>query len=153
MTEEEFTALARTMLERDEGKTRRVYPDSRGIMTVGIGHNLQAVDLSDKAINQIFADDLFTAAFAMRRVFGDETLTKLSLNRKLAICNMIFNLGEGGFIRFKELIKAIKEERFDDAASECFKSRWAYQVDDGPGGKPGMADRVAFMLAKDKFPY
>lgn len=153
MTEEEAKSLAKKMLIYDEGKTRRVYPDSRGIMTIGIGHNCINNELSDRAIDIIFEDDLLKAALSMRKIFAPELLDKMGTNRKLAILNLIFNLGEGGFIGFKRMIAAIKEERWEDAAAELFNSRWAYQVDDGPGRRQGRADRVAVMLAKDKFPY
>lgn len=153
MTEDEAKALAKRMLTVDEGKSRRIYPDSRGVLTIGIGHNCVGNDLSDRAIDLIFEDDLLQAAVGICKVFSPELLESIGTNRKLALLNLMFNLGAGRFGKFKRMIAAVNEQRWEDAAAELFDSAWAYQVDDGPGGKPGRADRVAAMLENDKFPY
>ena len=42
--------------------------------------------------------------------------------------NMVFNLGQGGFMKFRNTIKHISNEEFDDAADGMLDSLWARQV-------------------------
>jgi len=41
---------------------------------------------------------------------------------------MVFNLGPGGFGKFKKAIAAMKKEEWEEAANEMLDSRWARQV-------------------------
>ena len=109
-----------------EGKRNSVYKCSQGFNTIGIGHNLDANPISDKAIDVIFEDDLNT-------VLND--LTKnlpwwrtLSENRQHVLIDMCFNLGIGRLLGFKNTLKAVEEGRYEDAAIGMGQSLWATQV-------------------------
>ena len=53
-----FLDELRRQVIRDEGWRNRMYLDSLGIPSIGVGHNLRDVPISDAAVEQIFADDL-----------------------------------------------------------------------------------------------
>ncbi len=103
-----------------------MYLDSRGIPTIGIGHNLRDKDISDAAVVQIFKDDI--AGFEWEIVQDLPWIETLSLPRQAVIYDMVFNLGMAGFLAFKKLIAAVIEGRWDDAAREMLDSLWAQQV-------------------------
>jgi lysozyme len=48
--------------------------------------------------------------------------------RKIALLDLRFNLGAGGFRSFKRMIAAIKARNWVLAAAEALDSRWAVQV-------------------------
>ncbi|MBJ40083.1 MAG: hypothetical protein CMD83_16735 [Gammaproteobacteria bacterium] len=48
--------------------------------------------------------------------------------RQDAIIDMTFNLGISRLAQFQNMIAALAESRFDDAATEALDSRWARQV-------------------------
>lgn len=56
-----MTDLAETLIQEEEGRESRVYPDSRGLMTIGIGclvdRKLPCAGLCDEAIDAQFAHD------------------------------------------------------------------------------------------------
>jgi lysozyme len=129
-------------LARDEGVRRTVYADSRGVPTIGIGHNLRDRPLSDRAIRTIFEDDVAeTEAELVARL---PWVADLSEPRRGAFLNLAFNLGVGGLLGFQRTLAAAQAGRWDDAARELLDSTYARQV----GTR---ADRLAEQLREDRW--
>ena len=123
-----YLDILEAQLAVDEGKMDRMYLDSEGIPTIGIGHNLRDVPLSARAMRVIFEDDTAQAiADAKRLVPMFDYLTE---ERKSVVCNMAFNLGYTRLSKFKNTLAAINEGRYADAAREMLDSTWAKQVGD-----------------------
>jgi len=123
-----YLDILEAQLAVDEGKMDRMYLDSEGIPTIGIGHNLRDVPLSARAMRVIFEDDTAQAiADAKRLVPMFDYLTE---ERKAVVCNMAFNLGYTRLSKFKNTLAAINEGRYADAAREMLDSTWAKQVGD-----------------------
>lgn len=141
----EFRLKAQKMLVSEEGKRGTPYKDSRGIFTVGIGHNCEAKPLTDEEIYFIFDNDLDDSIDAACRTFGADLYASFGLVRQLAIVNMIFQLGEQGFNDFHATRAAIEVKDWKGAADFARQSRWARQT-------PKRADRVTFMLETGQFP-
>lgn len=109
-------------LKMHEGFRSKVYKDTKGIMTIGYGHNLEAKGLSQRACDVIFEDDLADAIFdASKYAFYD----KLNDARQAVVINMIFNLGSYRFGLFKKMIAALERGDYNDAAAEMLDSKWA----------------------------
>jgi lysozyme len=115
-------------LERDEGRKNRAYQDSRGIWTVGVGHNLESTPLSDHAIDVIRDDDI--AAKERELVSALPWLTTLDPVRFTVLMNMAFNLGVDGLLAFHDMISAIRAQNWERAADAMRDSKWAGQVGD-----------------------
>ena len=114
------------LLLKHEGKRNRPYLDVNGFLTVGIGRNLDANPLSDDEINYLFENDI-------KRVLNDcwhhlPWFGDLSQERQYVIIDMVFNLGIGGFLKFKKMIAAIEKEAWQTAAAEMVDSKWAADV-------------------------
>jgi lysozyme len=73
------------------------------------------------------------------------TYDKLNEVRQRVVVDMAFNIGLTA-LAFKACIADVEKSDWSGAAKELFRSEWAYQVDDGPGGKYGRADRLSYML-------
>lgn len=128
----------RTDLIRDEGYRERPYRDSRGILTVGIGHNLEAEGLCRVAIFAQFDYDL--------RVKALDPLDKsLPWWRQQpepvqrVLVNLCFNIGITGLLKFKTTLGHIQAGRYPQAADTLLASLYATQV-----GK--RANRLADLL-------
>lgn len=120
-------AKLRSQLIRDEGKRNRMYPDSRGVATIGIGHNLRDVPISDSAIFQIFDDDL--AAVEAELILNlPAWYATLSEARQGVLLNMAFNLGVEGLLRFTDTLAKIGAGDYAGAARAMLNSVWATQV-------------------------
>src|SRR5262249_36494587 len=85
-------------LERDEVPRNRAYQYSRGIWTVGVGHNLEARPLSDHAIDVIRDDDIRDVEREL--VTALPWVTNLDPVRYVVLLNMAFNLGVPGLLGF-----------------------------------------------------
>ena len=145
MTQDEFFGMARQMLARDEGYKLNLYRCPAGKLTVGIGHNIEDRGLTSTVIDLIFEEDLADAVKSASHIFG-EVFDSFSTIRKLAIVNLIFNLGETKFREFEKTIAFIRAGRWKEASIELLDSRYARQV--------GIrANRIAIMLDEERFPY
>ncbi len=113
-------------LERDEALRLKMYMDSRGIETIGIGHNLRDKPISERAARLIFADDVADVEADL-----DRTLPwwrDLDEVRQRVLANMVFNLGIGKLLEFKNTLAAMKVGNYVGAANGMTRSLWASQV-------------------------
>lgn len=110
----------------DEGVRNKVYKDSVGIPTIGVGRNLQDKGLSEKEISFLLDNDI------------DEVETELNKNlpwykdldpvRQEVLCNMCFNLGWPRLSLFKVTLHLIETKQYSAAATAMLQSKWATQV-------------------------
>ena len=142
-------------LRRDEDVRYVPYRDTKGIPTVGVGHNLQAsplpagwsYPLTDAQVDTLLAQDL-------ANVYGDLNRslpwwTDLNDVRQRVICNMCFNLGMSRLVGFRNALIAMRQGKFSDAADEMLDSKWAREdVGIGTPEEPGRALRLANMMRK-----
>lgn len=120
-------------LKLDEGLRLKPYICPAGKLTVGYGHVIQTHETSylNKEITQEQADKLLIedvrfAELGVRRYFPD--FETFSPGRKDALINMVFNLGWGGFGKFKNFINYVNLERWEIAANSLKRSLWYSQV-------------------------
>jgi len=113
-------------LIRHEGIRLKVYNDSVGIPTIGVGRNLRDRGLSHSEVMLLLENDIHLICLQTSLKFpwfGD-----LNEARKVVVCNMVFNLGLFGFSKFKNTIRAIENDNFYLAGFEMLASNWATQV-------------------------
>lgn len=114
------------LLKRHEGMRLKVYRDSTGILTIGIGRNIEGRGLSEAEALLLAENDIANCEAEL-----DEHLPwwrELSDTRKLVLIDMLFNLGWPRFSLFVRMIDALKRRDYADAAAEMLASRWAEQV-------------------------
>ena len=128
-----YLDICRVELPEDEGRRKKAYRDSVGVLTAGIGRNLQDVEFTDSEIALMFANDLERADKAARRIF--QNFDVLSPVRKAALVNLSFNMGEARLRGFKKMVAAVHAQDFERAADEMLDSRWAKQVQPSRSGR------------------
>lgn len=129
------------ILVEDEGVRLYPYLDTVGKLTIGVGHNLTDLGLSQDAVNFIFAEDiqrLLSSELGNKRWFKD-----LSDNRKVVVLSMCFNLGISGFLKFKKTIQYLRAKDYIAASKEMLDSKWARQV-------PVRAKKMSAIMKTDK---
>lgn len=139
--------VVRPLLIKHEGWRTRVYKDSLGIKTIGVGFNLEQAGAKELC-QQVGADydalcdgsaEMTPAqidAVLNHFVVGTlEWLTKLfadfesyTVNRRAALVDMGFNLGPARFQGFHGMIGAIAMNCWATAAQHALDSLWAKQV-------------------------
>lgn len=139
--------LLEKQLREHEGRSKKAYRDSRGILTVGVGFNLEQpgakqfieakginydllcngeIELTDAQIESIFNSSVAAALVIAKRAVKD--LDSHHVEVQLVIVNMVFQLGYSGFKKFKKTIKALDAHDYKSAASEMKSSLWYKQT-------------------------
>lgn len=124
------TQQAIDLIKKHEGLRLQMYKDSRGISTIGYGHNLESGSISESACNQILSDDIERTESALNVL---PWYNQLSDTRKAVILDMAFNMGVPGLLNFYGMISAIISGDYQKASVEMLSSLWAQQV--GPRAK------------------
>ena len=133
-------------LAHHEGVVLKVYKDSLGIDTIGIGRNLahrgiEVVELTymQKTMNDVFTngitkEDAYFLANKDIEIVEDELLRAravvkdLDAVRQRVLVDMGFNMGIPRLNRFFRMWGAINEQEYKSAAEEMQDSLWAGQV-------------------------
>jgi lysozyme len=134
-------------LRRDEGVRYSPYNDTKGIPTVGVGHNLNGkplpagwkYPLNDTQVNSLLDDDLEDVFHDLDRNLP--WWTDLNDVRQRVIANMAFNLGITKLLGFKNTLVFMRQGKYNQAADGMLASAWATQV-------KGRAQRLADMMRK-----
>ena len=113
-------------LVRHEGLRLTVYDCPAGYKTIGVGRNIEQKGITEEEAFYLLDNDIeyFTNQLEENLIgFQD-----LSEGKKAVLVNMAFNLGVNGLLKFKNMLAAVFEERWEDASSEMLNSKWADQV-------------------------
>lgn len=113
-------------LERDEDKRARMYRDSVGKWTVGIGRNLSDRDFSEDEIQLLLTNDIAAVEKELDRKLP--WWRELSDARQNVLANMGFNMGVPTLLTFVRTLALVKEGKFAEAADAMLVSKWATQV-------------------------
>ena len=134
-------------VKQHEGVKPKVYRDSGGILTVGVGFNLNRQDstqrlkevganyvkiksgqasLTDEQMSKLLIQDLTTAQ--KDAVTLVQNWNALPTSVQGVLIEMTFNLGKKGLSEFKNFLGYINTQNFDKAADEMLNSSWARQV-------------------------
>jgi|TARA_R110002020_G_scaffold37645_2_gene113508 lysozyme len=113
-------------LIRHEGLRLTVYDCPAGYKTIGVGRNIEHKGITESEALYLLDNDIgyFTEQLEDNLIGFQE----LPEDKKAVLVNMAFNLGVNGLLKFKNMLAAITEERWEDASSEMLNSRWADQV-------------------------
>jgi len=132
-------------VKKHEGYRNKVYLDTLGKRTVGVGHLCvedfweDNKEYEEKFLLTILEHDLKTAIQGAERLLKDCRILD-SLAREI-IVEMVFQLGETGVSKFKNMLKALKEgPDYQTAPIEMLDSRWAKQT---PNRAQGMSAEMA----------
>lgn len=130
-----------------EGKESKVYKDTKGIPTIGVGFNLNRDDsseklkgvganpvkiksgkaqLNDAQIKALLASDLEAAKVNAQSLVKNWQNTPPKVQGVLI--EMAFNLGKKGLSEFKNFLSHIENRRYQSASKEMLNSTWAKQV-------------------------
>jgi lysozyme len=121
-------ALLRSELIRDEGRKLKPYRDTLGILTIGVGRNLEQRGISQATSDQMLDEDIGIAESELDQ--NAPWWRSLSDSRQRGILNMAFNMGWPRLSGFRAMLSALQTGEFEKAATEALNSKWAGQVGD-----------------------
>ncbi|AFQ50459.1 glycoside hydrolase family protein [Burkholderia cepacia] len=123
-------------LTRDEDRRYRIYTDTVGKVSGGIGRNLTDKGFRDNEIELMYQNDIAEA-----EAWLDRNLpwwSSLDPVRQRVMMNMAFNM-QGRLLGFRNFLAAAQRGDWRKSADEMLDSLWARQVGD-------RAKRLASMM-------
>ena len=124
-------------LINDEGLKLKLYRDTVGKMTVGVGRNIEDRGISEDEAMYMLGNDISIVLRDLDAVIPE--WRTLDEPRARALANMCFQLGRVRFCQFTKMIDAIRKHDFAEAGREARDSLWYKQV-------PSRAERVIKLL-------
>ena len=132
-------------VKKHEGYRNKVYLDTLGKRTVGVGHLCvedfweDDKEYEEKFLMTILEHDLETAIKGAKDLMSEHGCMDIDEVAEEIIIEMIFQLGKTGVSKFRNMWKALSELNYVGASYEMLDSRWAKQT---PNRAKGMADTM-----------
>ena len=114
-------------ISRHEGTVLSLYKCSAGKLTIGTGHNIEDLGISQEVSDVMLGEDLQIAQQAAESM---DYYYSLNNARQGVITNMVFNMGMPTFLKFKNMNAALNVGDYEVAADEMKDSVWYVQVGD-----------------------
>ena len=119
-------------IRHNEGLSFKPYRDQLGFLTIGYGHLIlpNNKNLLKKKLNKIDLENLFQDDFNMALNNFKIFLKKFSSNKKEEelLIEMIFQIGIKGVLKFKKLLKNMKNGNTHLVCFEMMNSLWYNQT-------------------------
>ena len=116
----------KALLKRHEGWRNHPYEDTTGVLSIGVGRNLDDRGLSDEEVTFLLYNDIYLSQSELMQTF--DWFQLLNEARQDAIISMHFNLGLTRLLKFKKTLAALSDGDFLTASEEMLDSKWADQV-------------------------
>lgn len=127
------------LLHDGEGRKKKLYTDTVGKVSIGVGRNLTDNGIRDSEIDFMLNNDIDDVEKDLDRALP--WWRSLSENRQLVLADMCFNMGVAKLLKFTQTLKAVKSGNYNLAAREMKDSLWARQV-------KRRADKLIAMMEK-----
>lgn len=136
MTPSDRRALINQILLH-EGLRLKLYTDSLGVPTLGVGRNVRDKGISNEEAFMLLAHDIDEAIADLTQSFL--WFAALDPVRQRVLIDMRFNMGPNTFREFRHTLHAVAVGNYTAAADGMLASRWALQV-------KGRAETLARMM-------
>tara|TARA_R100000234_G_C4863548_1_gene120258 strand:+ start:54 stop:491 length:438 start_codon:yes stop_codon:yes gene_type:complete len=121
-------------VKQHEGYRNKVYLDTLGKRTVGVGHLCvedfweDDKEYEEKFLMTILEHDLQTAIKSAKQLIEEFGCDDIDEQAEEILIEMVFQLGKTGVSKFKNMWKALSEKNYIGASYEMLDSRWAKQT-------------------------
>ena len=121
-------------VKKHEGYRNKVYLDTLGKRTVGVGHLCvedfweDDKEYEEKFLMEILADDLQNAIKGARELKEEHSCTDIDEIAQEILVEMVFQLGKNGVSKFRNMWKALAEKNYIGASFDMSDSKWAKQT-------------------------
>ena len=130
-------------IENDEGCFYKIYRDTRGLKTFGIGHLILndepeinqpvGTPIDKSKVSSAFKEDINNALYSCIQVIPK--FRDIPAEAQRILVNMMFNLGQSRFLKFRKMIEDVQKGDWISASLEMENSAWRYQ-------EPARAERL-----------
>ena len=121
-------------VKKHEGYRNKVYLDTLGKRTVGVGHLCvedfweDDKEYEEKFLMTILEHDLSTAIKGANDLMAEHGCMDINEKAHEILIEMVFQLGKNGVSKIRNMWKALSELNYVGASYEMLDSRWAKQT-------------------------
>ena len=121
-------------VKKHEGYRNKVYLDTLGKRTVGVGHLCvedfweDDKEYDEKFLLEILEKDLGQAIIGARELMMEHGCMDINEKAEEILIEMVFQLGKTGVSKFRKMWDALSEKNYIGASYEMLDSRWAKQT-------------------------
>ena len=121
-------------VKEHEGYRNKVYLDTLGKRTVGVGHLCvedfweDDKEYDEKFLMTILEHDLQTAIKGAKELMEEHDCADIDEQAEEILIEMVFQLGMTGVSKFRKMWDALAEKNYIGASYEMLDSRWAKQT-------------------------
>jgi lysozyme len=132
-------------VKKHEGYRNKVYLDTLGKRTVGVGHLCTEdwweddKEYEEEFLMKILEEDLQEAIEGASTLMLQHECTDIDEKAHELLIEMVFQLGMTGVSKFKNMWKALSEYNYTGASYEMLDSKWAKQT---PNRAKSMAEQM-----------
>jgi lysozyme len=132
-------------VKKHEGYRNKVYLDTLGKRTVGVGHLCvedfweDDKEYEESFLMEILEKDLQEAIRGAKELMDEHGCADIDERAEEILIEMVFQLGRTGVKKFRNMWKALSEHNYIGASFEMLDSRWAKQT---PNRAKAMADQM-----------
>ena len=115
-----------------DGYVNKIYKCSEGFDTIFYGHKVLPEDTYEHGVEypkemgeEVFEKDFQRTLDVAERLIADRPINNTA---KEVIINMVYQIGEGGVSKFKNMWKALDREDYGEASFQMLDSLWAKQT-------------------------
>ena len=132
-------------VKEHEGYRNKVYLDTLGKRTVGVGHLCvedfweNDKEYEESFLMEILQKDLQDAIRGAKELMDEHGCADIDERAEEIIIEMVFQLGRTGVKKFRNMWKALSEQNYIGASFEMLDSKWAKQT---PNRAKDMADQM-----------
>lgn len=112
-------------LRRDEGVRLKPYYCTAGKLSIGAGRNLDDAGITEAEAVILLENDI--AKVKLRLDQSVPFWRTLPEPAARGLCNMCYQLGIGGLLKFKQTLALLEIGDYNSAADEALNSLWAKQ--------------------------
>ena len=113
-------------IKKNEGYVKMVYKDSLGIDTIGYGFAIKDLELDEDICEEILVRKLKDLQYSIKKKF--HWFEDMPPHIKDVVMEMCYQLGVGGFSKFRKTISYLENKQFKNASVEMLDSLWAKQT-------------------------
>lgn len=114
------------LLRKHEGSSLQMYKCPAGKYTIGVGHNIEDLGISEEVEELLLQQDIDIAEKQVRNAVS--CYDTLNEARQYVLVDMCFNMGITKLMGFKRMLRALELGDYKKASDEMKDSKWHSQV-------------------------
>lgn len=117
--------ILKQILIKHHGIRTHPYEDDSGVLSIGVGRNLDSKGLSLSEVDQLLTNDIQTSEAELSKSF--DWFDRLNTPRRHALTTMHYTIGMKSLLKLRKTLSFMSQNLFLEASEEMLDTKWADQ--------------------------